>query len=360
MILHFITDDKFADYVIKQFAAPEMQSRFILVVYGDEIKNVDLKDKVTVVKAYSSDFKLLVTTLSDYSAIVLHGLFSPWDEVLLKAVPDNVKVAWMFWGGEMYGRKNICSSFFASHTKLLSWLHIIKKKKSHAMYELPIELYQRIDYCLTDMEEEFIFAKQYTKSKMQHLWYNYYSIEETVGSLKDSRCGGRDVWLGNSSTLENNHIDAFIHLRKLLGNYLLIVPLSYGEPWLRNSLKRIGSYMFGDKFIPLIRFMPLVEYNRLMLSCDTMIQAHYRPQAQGNIITGLWLGMRVYLSEKSMTYQYFKRIGANIYSFESDYAKYGTTPITEDEFITNRQVLKEWYGSDHMLMAVKNVVDKLQ
>lgn len=94
--------------------------------------------------------------------------------------------------------------------------------------------------------------------------------------------------------------------------------------------------------------MPLDEYNALMLSCSTIILGYTQPAAQGNIITALWLGMRVYLSEKNMTYRYFKRIGCVVYSMESELKKYGYAPMEEKDVEQNRAVLKEWYSKENM------------
>ena len=69
---------------------------------------------------------------------------------------------------------------------------------------------------------------------------------------------------------------------------------------------------------------------------------------RGNIITGLWLGMRVYLSERSFAYQYFKRIGCAIYSIEKDLKEYGYAPMEQKEVEQNRAVLQQWYAKENM------------
>lgn len=131
------------------------------------------------------------------------------------------------------------------------------------------------------------------------------------------------------------------------------MPLSYGVPWIRNAMIKLGRLFFGKRFVPIVDYLPLKEYNKLMLDCNTIILPYWQPAAQGNIITSLWLGMRVYLSERSMAYTFFKRLGAHIFSFESDFKKYGCTPITEEEFQQNRAVLEKWYSKE--VMHDKNI-----
>ena len=114
--------------------------------------------------------------------------------------------------------------------------------------------------------------------------------------------------------------------------------------------------------VPLVYYMPRSEYNTVLLSCSTMVQPHYRPQAQGNIITGLWLGMCVYLSEKSFAYQYFKRIGIQVYSIERD-LRNGFLYSPERDWKTierNRSVLRYWYGEKEMKSRNMELVSVLE
>ena len=57
MILHLLTDEKFTDYAIKQFSAPEMLSEFVLVPSNNMMEHVKLIDQCTIVRQGSSEFK---------------------------------------------------------------------------------------------------------------------------------------------------------------------------------------------------------------------------------------------------------------------------------------------------------------
>lgn len=358
MILHLLTDEKFTDYAIKQFSAPEMQSEFVLVPSNNMMEHVKLIDQCTVVRQNSAEFDALLNRLEQYTGIILHGLFwGKWQTRLLQRVPTHVKVAWMYWGGEIYSRHEFNNQFMAPITILLDRLHKRKKKiVLDTKWEIPLELYKRIDYCLTDVEEEYALGKKLTCGKFNHLWYNYYSIERTVGSLMDEQCNGNNIMLGNSSSLKNNHIDVLWTLFKegflrKMPNSKVIIPLSYGELWVRNMVKQAGNFLLGNRMHILETYIPREEYNGLMLSCSTMILGYWQPAAQGNIITALWLGMRVYLSEKSVSYDYFKRIGCKIYSIEHDLNRKNPNvfaPMMQEDIDTNRAVLGKWYSKEEM------------
>lgn len=366
MILHFLTDDKFADYAIMQFSAPEMQSEFVCLNTAGRMNLVELQDEVRVMSPHSEQFAtFLEGELKKYSAIILHGMhWGWWQKEILKRVPSNVKVAWVFWGGEIYGRSDLHIKRYAPITSLLNRWHLHKNKKKKARnkgWELPIELYRRVEYCLTSEVEEYEFAKAFLRNDhMQQIWYTYYDIDATLGSLKDARCNGENVIVGNSATAECNYFDVIPKIKRCLKkNQRVVLPLSYGDPWVMNSVSKYAKFFLGNAAMPLLDFMPRDEYNRILQGCSTMIMDQYTPQAQGNIVTGLWLGMRVYVSEKSMAYQFLRRIGCKVYSFESEFNKYRLSPLMDEEVTHNREVLKEWYSKEHVIAGVKNVVRAL-
>ena len=93
-----------------------------------------------------------------------------------------------------------------------------------------------------------------------------------------------------------------------------------------------------------------------------MIQPHLREQAHGNIVTGLWLGMRVYLSEKGIDYRHFKSIGCKVYSIEHDLHPGNPDALkslSEEEVLHNRQMLMKVYGREHIDAANKIIVEAL-
>lgn len=365
MVLHILTDDKFANYAIKQFADGGTQSELVVIPPGNGQSFVK-SDKVQMLPYPSEQFTNLLSRLGSYSAIVFHGLFWPFCEDILKAVPDSVKVAWYFWGGELYSRKEIMFSFIAPITKFFHRLHLIKKRQKFDdsfKWQLPLHLYNRIDYCLTDELEEYHFVKQYLGVEMSYAWYTYYSLEETLGSLIKQRSVGDNLLFCNSSAIENNMFDAAFRLslpkyRKLLGLRQVIMPMGYGTPWCKTLMLKLGPKFFRN-FHPIVDFLSLKEYNQRMTNCSTIILPYFSSAGKGNIIVALWLGMRVYLSERSIAYQHFKRIGAQVFAFESEFVKYGCERLPEEIVQQNRLVLQREYGKENVYGRAKQLTNLL-
>lgn len=368
-ILHMVTDEKFTDYAIRQFSAPEMCSEFVLLPSNDGTIEVKLANHCTIICPWGKEFDNLLHHLGDYCAIVLHGMhWAGWQNRLLKAVPDGVKVAWVFWGGELYCRPDVANGFLAPIDKFLNTIHINRrkwrvKKDLNSLY-VPKEYYSRVDYCLTALPVEYEFAKSYlNRPDMKYLWYNYYSIEETMGSVFDKKCHGSNIWIGNSATISCNYFDTLLRIWKIeIGDRDVIVPLSYGSPWIMKQVPRAYRMVLGDRFKPLLNLLPRDEYNEKMLSCSVMIQPHYLSQGVGNILTGLWLGMRVYISEKCITADYLKQIGVTFFTIEHDLRKNNPdvfAPLPQSVIDHNRQMLLKETSMQRTTEANIQIVQEL-
>ena len=363
MILHLLFDQKFSDYVIEQFAADEMQSDFVLVSSTQKMQYFQRIDAVRFVNPdVLSEMEQLLSDLSNYKSVIFHGLFYPWQEWLLNHWPSHVKIAWACWGGEIYGQPDIRTSFLKPISKIVDRVHRILYSQKIG-YVFPKDLIRKVDYCLTGIDAEYEYVKDYLGTDIQYLQYVYYSIDETLGSLKSAHTMGMNIFVGNSATIENNHLETFLRLKRICnGNKRIIVPLSYGSPWVRNMCLKVGRKLFGEKFNPLLDFMPREEYNATMLNCAVMIQPHLREQAHGNIVTGLWLGMRVYLSERGIDYQRFNKIGCKVYTIEQDLRKNNLKalmPLTEEEIAYNRSLLMQFYGREYILEKLHKIVEVL-
>ena len=65
---------------------------------------------------------------------------------------------------------------------------------------------------------------------------------------------------------------------------------------------------------------------------------HIRQQALGNIFSSLYVGMRVFLNSKSLTYIFLKDEGVIIFDLKKDYKLLGIE-LNEDEKQINRDIV---------------------
>lgn len=367
-ILHILADDKFSNYAVEQFDCLNIPSDYVLIVSMGNEKLVHYRDKMPVMRRGDAKYAKMLESLSEYAAIILHGMFWLYDYEILTRIPASTKVAWVHWGGEIYGRRDVYYDFLSPASRIADIVHNLKgtlRKGFHnPHYELPLDVFRRVDYCLTDEREEYEYARNYLqKPDIQYLMYNYYTFEDMIGTLINQRCDGNNIFMGNCAHNECNYWEAIPKVARLKERgQKVIIPLSYGAPWVKNGVKRLGKWLYGNDFMPLVDFLPREQYNELICNCSTMIMPHYAPRAQGNIITALWLGMRVYLSEHNMTYHYFKRLGCTVYSIEKDLKRSNKEcfkPMTDEELEHNRKILYATYSRESTMKAVQHIAETL-
>lgn len=144
-----------------------------------------------------------------------------------------------------------------------------------------------------------------------------------IQSLKitKERVDGEDivVLLGNSASPGNYHAQIIKRLSHLANeNIKIICPLSYGaSEKYADKISKIGKKYFGDKFIPLRKFMPKDEYYELLHSVDVAIFNSTCQHALGNIGEMLRQGKKVYLRTTTPMWNWFLSRGQKIYDIKT-------------------------------------------
>ena len=99
-------------------------------------------------------------------------------------------------------------------------------------------------------------------------------------------------------------------------NTELICPLSYcATKEYQQEIINYGKDIFGDKFIPLLDFLPLADYLEILKKVDIAIFAHENQQAYGNIIQLLGMGKKVYM-RKTTSYDEITQNGILVFDFD--------------------------------------------
>ena len=219
----------------------------------------------------------------------------------------------------------------------------------------------KVDFCATVMPEEFdILSNELDSFRAVRVPFSYGSIEDNVKHIgPDDYVNGTGIIIGDSIDAASNHFDALDKLKTLpVENRSIVMPLNYSEGLeYKNLLIRHGYEQFGDNFKPLQKMLSAAEYLKILRSCNVALMLHERQQAVGNITTLLWLGCKVFMSENSVVYKYYKRKGIYIYSFQSDLdAESINIPMSINEISANRALLTAEYGQDVILNRTKTLI----
>lgn len=380
-ILHITTDEKFINgaYYLFEKAFPGL-IRFVIVKPPADPPIRFLNSKLVAdaqIEIKSRDtITRLVNMSSDHQVTVLHGL-SKINAGVFSECPHKERFMTIVHGAEIYNSGMLNNTLFGSKTKVL-----FEQTQQTTIYDFLKEVYRKVRYrnngddyevncsrVLYEMKyfgslpgysfENYIDKGLYNPSVVQ-IPFTYYPIESIIKD-EELRANGPDIFLGNSSSATNNHLEALDLLQNLdLGDRKVITPLSYGCPKYAKAITREGKRLLPDHFMPLTDFLPIEEYNKIISRCGIVIMNHYRPQAIGNIIASLYLGAKVFLNDTDI-YRYFKHLGCHIYLIEKDLTSSQETFVllTQKQVQENRRILKNTLSMDVLAEGLRNSFGQL-
>ena len=372
-ILHLVIDEKFIEGAISLFEVDKRVNNTYAYVQTS-LKYPFFKYlKNEKIEIFSE--KQILDEINSKDVVVLHSLPSlPIN--LIGKISKKVKVVWLAWGYDLYDSffysviptqlyAPVSADFFEKRNKeksIRSKLGNIKRLIKHRLYLK--KALARIDYFSGVFPYEYDEVCKYNKvfrAKSIDFYYgslNFFIPEKP--SLEIAK-GKRNVIIGNSGDLSNNHLDVIRLLKenncKIDGT--LIIPLSYGcDGTYANVVERKANELCKGRVNALRKFVPLKEYLELVSNCRVAIYAHRRQQASDNIFLQLLYGAKVYMTEKSLAFHYLRKIGLHIYSLESDLDSFNED-ISDESVLENRRILSALYSETTLIERIKRINETL-
>jgi len=365
MILHLFDDEKVVERCISFFdEALPGQNVFLVKI----IKTPKYVKPATNIVFINSESQSLDINIKDVDKVVIH-LLNQWKIDFInyyKLYPKQIY--WSVWGHDMYNsllaylgysiyyEPFFINTYFKDQVLAimgrLGVLHPILRKRISFIRK-------RISFLITSSEEFYLQKKYLGKnlpaSLVEHTFI-YYSIDDILGDkLKGATLSGSMIMVGNSCSFSNNHSYAFKFLSKLdLTGRKVFVPLSYGgNSRYQSHIINTGKKLFKDSFYPLTVFIPLEDYNKYLLKSSVCIYGNWRQEAVGNILVSLYLGAKVFLSEKSPLLAEYRKMGLHVYTLEKITQYELDNPLTIEHMKNNRDII---YG----LMNRQAIVNKIK
>lgn len=381
LIVHIATDEKFIDsaYAIYEKAFPGM-NLFLILKRKEEVDILYLKqiDKYIFVNT-NFDF---VNVVEDYSKaariIVFHGM-NYFQAILANKISKHSKqYVWSVFGGEVYNNnliiKNGSVGLKTYKNFIFSYKKLIKDffRPAYNLFFLGIgfpnklvkKSFMKIDFTAVLYDEELNYYKKLgiVSSNIKHLKFTYYPFDLVINKY-DNFANGKNILVGNSASYTNNHLEIFEILEKFdLINYKIIAPLSYGNLEYAKKIIDLGKEKFCDRFYPLTQFIPLQEYQKVLQGCSIVIMNHHRQQAIGNVMNAVYIGAKVFLSEKNTLFHYLKRIGCHIFSVEHDLIvenKEVFNLLTIQQMSDNRAIVSSELSLDNLVTELRDKLSPL-
>ena len=289
--------------------------------------------------------------------ILLHGLSQTFVDLLEYLFSFRAyKVYWIFWGYELYvslaqlGKYQLVDgrhSPFSLRTymypnKYNLWLRKLLGKQ--VISEVLVKAIPYIDYfCFWNYGDYKLFQENF-HTDIKYKFFMYSSSEREISDvlihseLPVKECNS--ILINHQASATGNHYNIMKRIASIDRNNLCkkIVPLSYGSTYIRKSILKLGKSLFGENFIPILKYMPQKEYFTLINRAEVAIMGARRQEAAGNIINLLSNGTKVFLRENNNLLQYYREQGFIIFSYDKDLNSMDDLrPLTLEEQLHNRE-----------------------
>lgn len=349
-ILHIAYLDKFIPSfieVIHQHFSSEPQD---FITFGNVDKYPYQQTVNTVHFKTLNDIRALyrlVIALHTHDKIILHGLFMHQLTIVLCLMPWlHKKCQWIIWGADLYYHQLSVKN---------KWYRIVEFFRKI--------LIRRLGALITYVEGDYYNAQQWYGAKGQlHECIMYKSNVYTGKSLSKpeldifTTASSKKINLlvGNSADPTNNHWQVFDKLMDLdVDKYIgkIFCPLSYGDQVYAEQVRRLGESMFGDKFNPLMNFMPLTQYEKILDDVDIAIFAHNRQQAMGNTINILGRGKKVYMRADTSSYALFEKLGIKVFSLDNIVLERQSVGVAID----NNRKVRDYFCERNLVDQLKSI-----
>lgn len=366
MILHLVHDEKIINRTIAIFEEVAPKQNIFVVFTRHQLKLIKPHQNVILFQDFGQQYKG-----EKFSQVIIHFLNSRKIRFINKYIAKDTPIYWIIWGNDLYN-KLLYPKGYEIYDTQSSYYKKVKKSFIKNLVNKVIENFKTvkiekfiskyIDYILVDSTETDynMLLKYYPKLKnIPSKEFFYYPIEVTLGEeLIKKGVEGNNIQIGNSASITNNHEYVMRFLSKLhIGDRNVYVPLSYsGTKEYKNTIKRKGLDCFGDKFKTLDDFLPLEEYNQLMLSCGFAIYGNFRQEAIGNIVISLYLGAKVFFPESAPFHLWAQRLNLIVFKLETISQEEIDQPLDANSRAHNRSIILEYYNMERLKFLIKEQI----
>ncbi len=198
------------------------------------------------------------------------------------------KTYWQIWGGDLYDAPT-------------DEINTFVRKNFKGYITMFDEAYARKKYGITAP-----FYPAYYVTPMSGI--SPAKIREERGAHE-----GINIQINNSADVST--IEILEMLKKFRKeNMKIYTVLSYGQMKEKDSILQKGKEIFGQKFIPLLQYLPAEEYMRHLANLDVLILNQSRQQAGANAHSAVHLGIKLFIHDENTIGTKLKNDGLSIYN----------------------------------------------
>lgn len=368
-IVHISPDSAFVSFLGSVFeeVAPGRNEFFVVAPGSPADLRHPLPGRVTTFEPHIRTARHLRAAAHGADLLVAHSMSAHAAVAFRSAAPDTLRV-WSGWGADYYGtamtdkRRDLLEPStrqwaLSQPPPNVRWRTLAAQAAIRRLYRVAARRTELFSAPIPNDED--IFRARFPSFNGDYTQLNYASTEHSFASAAVSQ--GADILVGNSATVENNHLDAFgLLARHDLVGRRVIVPLTYGQPEYRDEVLRVGHRLLGSAFHPLVEHQPLADYLDVVARCSVVIMNHRRQQGIGNIGAALQAGAHLYLNPRNPTLDFLREIGTHVRSIdELSVDPPPSVPIAEQLSRDTRTALNTFWGHDRVVSNVERLVARV-
>lgn len=377
-ILHLIKDHQVIERSLGMFEEIFPQQNEVLI-FGpnNEYKHLDAHKDCSLVNKNNIESIIKNYDFTEVKYVICHYMELDMIDFIL-SIPKGIHVCWEIYGYDLYNQflePFGYKIYYTNRAKYLDWHPFLrtyfnelfnvaleikgyKYKSRFQLKRLFSKLTQRINSvgvcCIGDLR----VLERYSKRKFPYFIMSNYSLKETLGNLYDAAfTKGGKIMVANSASFSNNHLYVLKRFKERDNSFSkIIMPLSYGgtERYKQEVMDSYSKEFKNNSIEFILDYMPLHEYNKIFLDLNSMIMPAWRQESIGTIMMGFYLGIKVYMSERSPLYQSFVELGFSVYTIESDEFNRIDEPLSIENRMRNKELLCHYFDEGIVKGNIKN------
>lgn len=320
-IIHFHSDPKFVSE-IENYSKDYFSNKLIFTGNYEDLNEKYKIRAINLSKHKKDRFKEVIQICEDADFVILNNLDS-FNVNIVLGLPKEVIVIWRFFGHEVYSKasetvysqktlkfskKPINTESFVRYLKYMAW----KALNPGDRFKKALK---RIDYFMGIMDDEYNFIKSLGYNLPPFLQLPFPPLwNHNILFNKEEQ-----IIFGNSRNLVNNHLDIIEVFKNVDLSETLVIKMffSYGNKGL--YAKEVKARSKEIQNIEIIEdFLDKNEFQNLYTKSAALIINGYRQMAMANIFTAIMTGVKIYLSERNITYTWFQKHDIKVFSIENE------------------------------------------
>lgn len=270
--------------------------------------------------------------LTKTKKIIMHSLFRSQDTDFLYYNPQLLPITyWNIYGGDLYKEvESYKSKYVKTHIKAILTAHDEKEynkrfgKKQCFEVIFPDDVFNKLE------------LNKPRADKCINIMVNHCADLSTFEILKDLE------------KFKNENI-------KITTVLSYITMGQKGQ--LNKKIKSLGKDLFGEKFVPVEKWLASEEYVKFLSQQDIFILGMHRQQGLGNLRYCAALGSKLFMNRNIDTYKSLSKIGIKLYDTNSirtmDFAEF--INYSMEEMQNNRKIFKERVSDKNILKLWEKV-----